>query len=329
VADRGGAIHGILVTFRRPSALSASLDALALQDQQLERLVVVDNAPSRQTRSIVAQYSAGYAEYLPAPSNGGPAGGVALGMEQLLTTAEDNDWFLLLDDDDPLTPSRAVRKLASFAREMAGKDPKVAGVGLVGARFDWQRGIIQRIADRELSGPVGVDYIGGGQGPLYRAAAIRSVGPFLSKLFFGYDDLEFGLRLRSRGYSLYAHGDLWRREREARGRVGLSIEPSARLGAADWRRYYSLRNHIYLLRAFSRPDLAMRTTAISCLIKPMINLPVAPVGASRHLRLSLKAAWDAWVGNMGRTVDPLVDGDWDRPKEPAISGATGVAGDKG
>src|SRR5687767_3116817 len=134
---------------------------------------------------------------------------------------------------------------------------------------------MSRVRDEDLRGPVSVDFIGGGHFPLYRVQAIRAAGPFSPDIFFGLSEVEHGLRLRSAGYSLYADGDLWRGRREVAGRIGLELNPSLRLRQMNWRRYYGLRNVIYILRSYGRRRAAIRVTVIQGIGKPLVNLPFA------------------------------------------------------
>lgn len=249
-------------------------------------------------------------DYVPSDENLGPAGGIALGMSRLLEIAEDHDWIVTLDDDDPPEDPDILSKLKKFAEEMLDRDPATAGVGYMGARFDYRRGQTIRIEDHELGAPVPVDHIGGNQFPVYSVRSIRRVGPFDARLFFGLEELEFGLRLRSAGYSLYAHGDMWARRRERNRRLGISERPklSFRGGkrGSSWRRYYTLRNLIAVLRAAGRPGTAVWISLARGIGKPLANLLVDPKDALRHLGVGLRACWDGWTGKMGRTFEPTV-----------------------
>ncbi len=175
-----------------------------------------------------------------------------------------------------------------------------------GGRFDWKRGRIRRVPDRELHGPVAVDHLAGNQVPFYLVGAVRSAGTFHAPLFFGLSEIEFGLRLSRAGYSFYAHGDIWRQRREELGRLGIDGSPSWRLAPVNWRRYYVLRNSVYMLRRFGRTDTALRVAAMN-VGKPLVNLPLEPRLASRHLAINLRACRDGWVGRMGRQVEPDAD----------------------
>lgn len=300
---------GVLITFRRPEQLSSTLRALASQMRPLDHLVVVDNDASREVEEIIRRrYPNGEAvEYVPAPENLGCAGGNALGMERVLGFAEDRDWIVLMDDDDPPFSPSLLGDLKRFGEAMLTRDPRTAAVGLVGARFDWARARLDamtRIAHGQEGDAVAVDAIGGGQFPLYLAGAVRSVAPYPSEYFFGFEDLDFGLRLREAGYSLYADASIWREAKKTDLRFDLDSRPSFRLPDLTWRRYYELRNIIYLLRSFHRTGTAVRVSLVRGFGKPLANLLVDPGASLRHLRMNLLACRDAWTGRMGRTIDP-------------------------
>ncbi len=294
---------GVLVTFRRPEQLASTLHAVTEQTRALHHLIVVDNAPTLETRAIVGNVAPS-AEYVAAPENLGPAGGIALGMERLLEMADEDDWIITLDDDDPPADAGAFAALYAFAREMSVQDRTAAAVGMGGVRFDRRRGRIVRVPDDELRGAVRVDSIAGNQCPCYSAAAIRAVGPMRRDLFFGFEELELGLRLGDAGYSLYADGPAWLAGREAQGLLGRRFAPSRSLGEPTWRRYYSLRNLVCILRDLGVVGAALRVTILSGIAKPLGNVVREPRLALRHLQLNARACRDAWTGRMGRTVEP-------------------------
>lgn len=289
------------------------LHSLASQDRPLDRLIVVDNDPVRENEEIVRRSypDSDALEYIPAPENLGPAGGIALGMGRLLDLADDRDWIVLVDDNDPPFSGTLLGDLKRFGESMLATDPRTAGVGRVGARFDWMRTrlmAMDRMAHDQLGDVVAVDVIGGGHFPFYLAAAVRAVGPFASELFFGGEELEYGLRLRKAGYSLYANASLWRQAQRADGRIGLDVRPSFRLSEFNWRRYYDLRNLLHMLRSFHRTGTAIRIFLIRGLGKPLGNLFINPRAATKHLKMNLRAGRDAWLGRMGRTLEPEMDG---------------------
>jgi glycosyltransferase involved in cell wall biosynthesis len=299
-------LYGALVTYRRPAELSLMLSRLANQDRPLDSLVVIDNAPSRQSEEAVRAYAAkGHPiQYEAQPENLGPAGGFARGMQRALDVAGDDDWIVLLDDDNPPTAPTVLGELAKFGETMLERNPGTGAVGLMGARFDWRRARLVRVPDDELVGPVRIDYIGNNKFPLYRASAIRAVGLLRREIFFGFEELEYGLRLAASGYELYAPGPRWLESRRRRGKLGLSGRPALGLSELHWRRYYALRNLIFILRSFGRPGLAVRVTLVRGFGKPLASLLWSPEKSWQHLQLNWKACRDGWTGRMGRTLDP-------------------------
>jgi glycosyltransferase involved in cell wall biosynthesis len=282
------------------------LRRLADQDRPLDRLVVVDNCSMAENREIVGAFAAQgqVIQYIPTSENLGPAGGRAEGIEHVLKFADDLDWIACLDDDDPPHSVTVLGELLRFGESMLARDLTTGAVGMAGGRFDWKRGVMIRPRDEELTGPVPVDAIAGNQFPFLLVRAIRDAGTFSRDLFFGFEELEHGLRLRKAGYSVYADGRRWRERRANWRRLGLDLRPSRALGPVTWRRYYSLRNAIYILRSHGRVWSALRITLLRGLGKPLVNMPIAPRRAFQHLRLNRKACWDAWTGRMGRTVEP-------------------------
>jgi GT2 family glycosyltransferase len=307
--DTPPALHGVLVTYCRPGDLAAMFDGLAQQERRLDTLVVVDNDPAESAREAVARLVAAdplggsAVTYVAAGANLGPAGGIALGMRHGLTHADDRDWLVSLDDDDPPRMPKLLGELERFATSLREDDPRVGGVGLVGGRFSPELGRGVRVPDNQLTGAVPADWIGGNNLPVYSVHAIRAVGVFDERLFFGFDDLEYGLRLRAAGFALYAHGDLWLREREASGRLALDDRPDRAMGDASWRRYYSLRNLLHILhqRGDRRGEARLIARALG---KPVANLPRQPRLSVRNLALNSRAIVDAYRGRMGLTVRP-------------------------
>jgi GT2 family glycosyltransferase len=314
--DSESRLHAVLVTYNRPDELGTYLECLLSQTRRIDNLIVIDNSGLATVEEAVKRYKArgGQAEYVNPGTNLGPAGGIALGMSRILAVGNDADWIFSLDDDDPPTFSDAIERIANFALQMIGQDPSTGGVAPSGGRFDRRSGRVIRIGDSELTGPVQVDHFPGNGLPCYRVEAVRSVGVFDADLFFGFEELEYGLRMTDRGFRLYAHGNLWRAIREQRRRSGALDEHEIRPGQrsarratvdnASWRRYYSLRNLIFILRRLGRTSTALKVTFTRGLLKPLANLLVAPSVAWTQLKLNTRSIRDGWSGRMGLVVEP-------------------------
>lgn len=300
-------LHGLIVTYDRPAELVEFLRRLRLQTRGLDSLVVVDNLPSEASRDAVSdlQSIAPVAEYLPMSENLGPAGGIARGMQRVLGYASPDDWIVLFDDDDPPDRVDLLADLVTSLSVAIERRPELSGFGTSGARFDIGRGRVVRLSDRELAGGiVDVDWIGGNQFPMYRIAAVQHVGPFAEELFFGFDDLEYGLRLRSAGLGLAVDASIMAMRREAAGRTGWTPTPHRALQETNWRRYYSLRNLIVLIRTYGSESAAAAFALKAGLGKPLMRVFVQPRLALAHLSLNIRAVRDAYMRRMGRAIEP-------------------------
>lgn len=308
--------HGVLVTFDRPETLANTLDRLTAQTRQFDFLMVVDNGVISPAESVTKVHAPPVRElrYVRTGANIGPAGGFALGMREVLEFAADDDWVFLLDDDDPPFFDDAIERAFRFALEQTARDAKTAGVGISGGRFAPRRGRVIRVGDDEISGAVPIDHVTGGGLPAYRVGPLRQVGVMRPELFFGFEELDMGLRLTRAGFKMYADGEAWKERKEVKRRAGLLPPEQVSARRADstawrtadpsWRRYYSLRNLIQILRESGHGLVAARMSISRGLLKPMVNLLISPRSASASLKLGWLAVRDGWAGRTGRTLEP-------------------------
>lgn len=296
--------HGLLLTFRRPDALRHHLQVLAAQDAALDTLLIVDNDADPAIADLVAQHgdAAGRVDYLGVPDNPGPAGGIAAGIARILADAADDDWLVLFDDDDPPQRHDTLAALRDLAVRLTSAHEQVGGVALWGARLRPSG----RLRVATGSEPESVDYLPGGGSAHYAIAALRASRGHDADLFFGFDDLDLGLGLRDAGWSLWSSG--LARDHGVAHMVD-DRTASAALADPSWRRYYSVRNHILVLRRHGRPLGAIVFSAVGVL-KPVMNLPRRPRKAATTLRLHLRAVTDGWLGRSGKRFDPTDLPDW-------------------
>ena len=293
-------LWAVLVTYRRPEDLRQHLEVIADQTRPPDHLVLVDNAPSTTSEELLDRYRGRglRATYLPSTENLGAAGGI-------VARARDEDWVVLLDDDNPPRREDLLERLLTVALTARRGDPTVAGTGLTGARFDWRRARLVRFGDEELAGTLSVDYVGGGQFATLQVGALRQVGTFRAELFWGLDDLEFGLRARRAGYRLVVSSELLRWARAHHGRLGRprpSASAQARL--VPWRRYYTLRNLVFVLRWHGRHLTAARVALVRGLGKAAAISLRHPGRAGIELGIAWWAVRDGWTGRLGRRMEP-------------------------
>jgi hypothetical protein len=294
-------IHGILVTYHRPESLAAMVEQLA--DIGLATLTVVDNGPSPESKEAAHQAATRVpTTYIEMDENTGPAGGYERGMGRVLETADAEDWMLVLDDDRLTGSSETARQLRDFAVRLIEGGERLGAVGQMGSRFDPRLGRLHRLRDEELVGAVKVDYVAGGQMLMVRVAAAREVGVFDAGLFFAFDDLDYCLRLARSGYSIYVHGPSGMEARQRFGRLG-AVSRVERRGS-PWRRYYSVRNHIVIMRRYTTWPSAVFVTLAHLVGRPVVELTRRQPGFLALIRASTRACVDAWSGRLGRTMEP-------------------------
>ena len=298
---------GVLLTFRRADALSRMLDELTAQTRPLDWLYVVDNDPTRENEYRVIDHGSVNpgVTYIPASINLGSAGGWALGMSRAIQEwAGRCAWLALADDDDPPWSRTLLSDMESFAHRMLEIDPRVGQVGLGGARMNLRTGRAVRLSDDELVGAVPVHMIGTGTWPLFRVDVLKEVGPLLGPLFFGFSEIEMGMRLQRSGYNQYCNGPLRFERRRDIGRLGMTVRPHIRRTGTPWRRYYRLRNLIWILRTYGYPLAAARVTLLVGIAKPIVGVMTWAPNRWINLRMAIRASIDAWTGRLGRRVDP-------------------------
>jgi GT2 family glycosyltransferase len=302
-----GAVHAVVVTYQRAERLRRALARLPMAD--IASVTVVDNAPSGSSRDAATTTVQGLTvDYVPMLENLGPAGGLFVGIERVLEHAGAHDWLLVLNDDGVPGGPDGVRRLREFGEWMLAHGAPVGAVGLAGARLDRRTGRVVRPTDVELVGPVTVDYVAGNQLLMLRAAAARAARrTFDPALFFGFEELDCCLHLASAGFATFVDGAALRAQREKHGRLGDDVPPAPR-PTTPWRRYYSVRNHIVVMRRYSTARAALSVTA-----KELFGRPVADVKKRRSHRAALLAAGvrgcaDAWRGQLGRRYEPEPDG---------------------
>jgi glycosyltransferase involved in cell wall biosynthesis len=303
VTDQTHRIFGVLVTYRRPDELDRALDALWHHSPRFDHLVIVDNAPDERSAAIVERHRhrLGSFSYAAAPTNLGPAGGRSLGVREIMSRADDADWVVFLDDDDPLPATDVVQRLVATAERLRSNDPTSAGLGLRGGRLDRWTG---RLLPVDALGTPRVDHLHGNRLPCYRVGALRRVGAFDARLFFGFEELDLGLRLRRAGFSLHADSALYASVRAAMGHQDPRPAPQIGLDPPSLRRYYGLRNLLVVLGRDGRYLQAFGWAMVAGIAKPTVWLVARPRLAWAHLCLNIAAIRDAIGGRLGpRTWD--------------------------
>ena len=125
-------------------------------------------------------------------------------------------------------------------------------MGAVGQRFNFKKALMVRVPDQELDqeGIIMVDNIAGGMCKIVKAEVISKDNILPDeKLFYGFEELDFDLRLKMSGYTLIADAELYKRNRVYNNRIGFKVKRGQKKDTEKlWREYYSTRNLMYVLK---------------------------------------------------------------------------------
>lgn len=238
-------VCAVVVAYHPGPEVPAHLAALA---SQVERLIVVDNAATPGSRTLLTAAAA--VDYLANTDNRGIAAALNQGVARAL--AAGCDWVATFDQDSLVPPGYIAGLLA--ARERA---PDAGSVAVLAPLYrDRNLGFLFSPAVPLDGGrgdvPVSVTATSGN---LVSAAALRAVGGFRADYFIDCVDFEFCLRCRRAGWRVlevrsvvleHAAGR-WQQRRWLWRRPRFNDYP------AD-RRYYQARNRVELYRDYAGFD---------------------------------------------------------------------------
>jgi GT2 family glycosyltransferase len=284
-------VTAVVVTYNRAAVLAGTLQAVLTQSTRPHRVLVVDNASTDGTSTMLATDYPGV-DVLTMPDNAGFGAGLAAGMRRAV--AEGADFCWLLDDDS--SPARdALSALLAAARSF----PAAGLLGFSGGALRW--GVPERspFDDGAVGAVLGTVSVYSRDWSLVDGALVprrtaERVGYPRSDFFMMMEDIEYTGRIRRSGAAvLVLQPDLI-------SRAHLGSTGPAR-AALPWREYYQTRNHLLMARGRrSTRDLAGWAFRQA---KFFLADSTAPGGRTR-IRYRLVGVAHGLQGRSGRTLDP-------------------------
>lgn len=299
-----------IITYNRPLTLINTIEALLNQTIQPSEILVVDNSDNDRTSELIKQKNIPSLSYYKVNYNSGPAGGAFFGL-QILSNKKKDEWILWVDDDNPPESSTLIEEIFDALKNYP--DPKKIGViGSVGSDFNFKRGELRRFTNEELltSEFLEASCIAGGMFPLIRADIIRQ-GILPNKdFFFGFEDLDFCLKVKKHGYKVIVPSKVMISRRKYSGSWNLDsstfrFRSFRSLNHENaWRQYYSIRNMVYLFTyQFPSPKVILRYF-IKTSIKSIFSLSNG-VGLSVEIfYLYYLGFFHGLLAKLGMTVKP-------------------------
>jgi rhamnopyranosyl-N-acetylglucosaminyl-diphospho-decaprenol beta-1,3/1,4-galactofuranosyltransferase len=286
-------VAAAVITFNRRDVLGRSLSALLAQTRPPDEIIVVDNASSDGTATMLAE-DFPFVRVVRMSENTGAAGGFAAGLEAGVSRG--HEWVWIFNDDDVPAPE-TLEMMLTAAAELP---PRAGMVGCarrdadgapstLGAR--WRHHHIPVPPSDPGGPPLPVDIVTF-SGTLVRADLVRQVGVPKRQFFMMVEDLDYCLRARSAGWEIYVI---------PRPMV-ISFTMGSEGRAPPWRGYYQTRNQLAMtLERRSVPELAWWLERNLRFCVGTLRSGDRP---AERIRLRLLGAWHALRGVSGRTVPP-------------------------
>lgn len=255
-------ISAVVVTFNRKMLLLRCLNALIGQSHALDRILIVDNASTDGTRKVLADdgwLARENVELLALEENTGGAGGFAAGLRRAVDSGSDWVWMM---DDDAEPHKDALEQLITHA-----DDPRniYGSVALQGKKLSWimmpLKGDIHDGIEfaSQLPDEIAVQFIPF-LGILISSKLVSSIGVPDAGFFIAADDVDYCMRAQEHGSKVILVGRS-RIEHPAAERYCLRT-PFRRfysLRLPPWKRYYDVRNRIFVARSHYGAALYYKT----------------------------------------------------------------------
>ena len=241
-----------IMTYERPEVLQKTIAKLQNQSLPPELILVVDNSDTTRTEELVISLNSENIEYFRVGYNAGPAGAAKIGLQTL--TAKGFDWIYWGDDDDPPRDVQVFQQLFEGVTGLTNRGVKLGIFGGKGGSLNKWTGRISSLSNRELQEAsfVEVDSVPGGQDMLVNSEVIKAGILPDEKLFFGFEEFDFCLKVKSAGFSIYIDAANWLETRRNSGLTAKAYRWRGRsFGNKEYlqREFYSTRN---LLEIFYR-----------------------------------------------------------------------------
>lgn len=216
----------VIPTYNNRAGLEGTLGNLLGQTRKPDEIIVVDNGSTDGTEGVKERFPV---RYIRLEENTGSAGGYYEGIK----AAAHADLIFLSDDDNLYRPDALERLEAGLLELIAsGK------AGAVRCAWDGFEGNVPQAVDNSMW-----------SGTLVSGEAARRTGLPLKELFLYAEDLEYFLRLRKAGFSIYVLplAGYLRRPAQHKRIINLPFRP-ALVYREDFRLYYAFRNELYIGR---------------------------------------------------------------------------------
>lgn len=253
VTQRTGSVASITIAYNSREVLPRQLDALLRQTRKLDEIIVVDNASTDDTSSLlVERYPA--VRVLRLSENLGAGGAWVAGLRYAALERK-HDWVWTFDDDS-VPSDDALEALLSAFDTFAATSERIGMLACsllhkeTGARyrpFLWRNGRFEQISEETECSVYFADLVFT-SGCLVRREVVESVGLPREDFFMDFIDCEYCLRARHQGYKIGVVPSSVLNHKLGNARwVRLPGYTRLRAEYPAWREYYMARNITYAM----------------------------------------------------------------------------------
>lgn len=281
----------VIVTYNRADLLVRMLDGLAAQTHRPDLVVVVDNASTDHTAEVLEARTDLPLEVIASAENLGGAGGFHLGTKTAYDAGYDRIW--LVDDDTvPATDCLAVMMACDEDCLMVVReDLSGALVEKSATRFDLGNPLAIRpktssvdstwSTRAEMPERVAVENVAF-EGFMTRRAVIDEVGLPDPSFFIFYDDVDFAIRARRSGRTIWALRDAV---------LVRQLDFNQQHDLSGWKGYFMYRN-LFVVHLRYGDNVAVRLKPLVITLAVLVLSPLR--GGRAEARNVIRAMRDAW-----------------------------------
>lgn len=290
-----------VITFKRPFILKETVLALFRQTMPPAKVLIVDNDIVGSSKTVVDELNDHRISFYQVGTNSGPAGAAYHGLKEL--QEEGWEWILWVDDDDAPPFNDSIEKLIDIIESVPTVN--VGMVGAVGVKFNSKNAKAVRFSDNELHGLLEVNQVAGNMLPMiHRNTVFNSILPD-KKIFFGFEELDFGLSLNRAGFKIIVSGEEMLRYRAKAGRMGLKKKAySTKKRNTLWREYYSTRNLLFILLKKEKAYKGVLILTCRTILKAFAGFMFGFRYGIHNMYYLLKGLKDGFSNKMGTVVLP-------------------------
>jgi GT2 family glycosyltransferase len=287
-----------IMTYERTSVLKSTINAIFGQTLTPEKILIVDNSDSLDTKMLIEELGYDNVVYHRVGYNAGPAGAAKIGLQIL--SAEGYQWIYWGDDDDPPAFNDSFEKLFYVINNKSIEQLGI--VGGVGQLFNRLTGTIDRVTTDSImrSESLEVDSIAGGQTMIVNTEIVKMGILPDENFFFGFEELDFCLKVQQAGFKIMVSSELFTRAREKYNRLNYKRPMYIKKEIIMLRRqYYSMRNLLVILRK-ERLYIAYVYTISKGMIKSLVGFRYGWKYGSINFSMMFWGIVDSMNGTMNK-----------------------------